>query len=46
MVQGCFLLIRRDLWEALGGFDLSFVMYGEEADLCRRARRRAAPGRG
>jgi GT2 family glycosyltransferase len=37
-VQGCFLLIRRDLWQALGGFDLSFVMYGEEADLCRRAR--------
>ncbi len=42
MVQGCFLLIRRELWEALGGFDLSFVMYGEEADLCRRARA-AAP---
>jgi len=41
-VQGCFLLIRRDLWEALGGFDASFVMYGEEADLCRRARARGA----
>ncbi len=38
VVMGCFLLIRRDLWEALGGFDLSFVMYGEETDLCRRAR--------
>ena len=38
VVQGCFLLIRRDLWNALGGFDPSFVMYGEEADLCRRAR--------
>jgi GT2 family glycosyltransferase len=37
-VQGSFLLIRRDLWDRLGGFDLSFVMYGEEADLCRRAR--------
>jgi GT2 family glycosyltransferase len=37
-VSGCFFLIRRDLWEQLGGFDLSFVMYGEEADLCRRAR--------
>jgi len=37
-VSGCFFLIRRDLWERLGGFDLTFVMYGEEADLCRRAR--------
>lgn len=38
VVQGCFLLIRRDLWDRLGGFDPAFVMYGEEADLCRRAR--------
>lgn len=38
VVQGCFFLIRRALWERLGGFDASFVMYGEEADLCRRAR--------
>ncbi|WP_181164614.1 glycosyltransferase family 2 protein [Amaricoccus solimangrovi] len=40
VIMGCCLLIRRDLWEALGGFDLSFVMYGEETDLCRRARDR------
>ena len=38
VVMGCFFLIRRSLWERLGGFDLTFVMYGEEADLCRRAR--------
>lgn len=38
VIMGCFLLIRRETWEKLGGFDLSFVMYGEEADLCRRAR--------
>ena len=38
--MGCFFLIRRGLWEALGGFDLSFVTYGEETDLCRRARDR------
>jgi GT2 family glycosyltransferase len=44
-VQGCFFLIRRDLWKTLGGFDASFVMYGEEADLCRRARARGAAPR-
>ena len=37
-MQGSFLLIRRELWEALGGFDPGFFMYGEEADLCLRAR--------
>ena len=37
VVQGSFFLIRRDLWERLGGFDLAFVMYGEEQDLCIRA---------
>lgn len=39
IVVGCFLLIRRDLWTRLGGFDLRYFMYGEEADLCLRARR-------
>lgn len=38
IVVGCFLLIRRELWERLGGFDLKYYMYGEEADLCLRAR--------
>jgi GT2 family glycosyltransferase len=42
VVQGCFFLIRRADWEALGGLDATFVMYGEEADLCRRARGRGA----
>lgn len=37
-VCGCFFLIERDFWNALGGFDLTFVMYGEETDLCCRAR--------
>ena len=41
-VSGCFLLIRRSLWEELGGFDPAFFMYGEEADLCLRARKRGA----
>ena len=39
IVTGCFLLIPRELWEELGGFDPSYFMYGEEADLCLRATR-------
>ncbi len=38
IVTGCLLLIRRETWDALGGFDDAFVMYGEEVDLCLRAR--------
>ncbi len=37
IVTGCFLLIRRGLWDQLGGFDERFFMYGEDADLCLRA---------
>ena len=37
IVTGCFLLIDADLWRRLGGFDPTFFMYAEEADLCRRA---------
>jgi len=39
IVSGCFFLIRRKDWITLGGFDLTFFMYGEEADLCLRAAR-------
>ncbi|MFW2541553.1 glycosyltransferase family 2 protein [Primorskyibacter sp. 2E107] len=38
IVVGCFLMIPRALWEELGGFDLKYFMYGEEADLCLRAK--------
>jgi hypothetical protein len=38
IVTGCFFLIQRDLWEHLSGFDPEFFMYGEEADLCLRAK--------
>ena len=37
IVTGCFFLIKRADWETLGGFDLTFFMYGEEADMCLRA---------
>lgn len=36
IVSGCFLLIQNATWQQLEGFDLSFFMYGEEADLCLR----------
>ncbi len=39
IVVGCFMLLRRDLWNRLGGFDARYFMYGEEADLCLRAAR-------
>ncbi len=38
IVVGCFLLIRRSLWCQLGGFQRKYYMYGEDADLCLRAR--------
>lgn len=38
IVTGCFFLIRRRFWDALGGFDPAFFVYGEEVDLCLRAR--------
>lgn len=38
IVTGCLFLIQRETWEALGGFDPAFKMYGEEADLCIRAK--------
>ena len=39
IVVGCFLMIRRSLWDQLGGFDLRYFMYGEDYDLCLRAGR-------
>jgi GT2 family glycosyltransferase len=42
IVSGCFLLARRDLWDRLGGFDPVYFMYGEDFDLCLRARKLGA----
>lgn len=38
IISGCFLLIEADLWKTLGGFNLDYFMYGEDADICLRAR--------
>lgn len=37
IVCGCFLMLKLDFWNQLGGFRKEFFMYGEEADLCLRA---------
>lgn len=37
IVTGCLLLAPSTLWKELGGFDLRFFMYGEDADLALRA---------
>ena len=38
-VLGAFFLVRRSVYEALGGFDERYFLYFEEVDFCLRARR-------
>ena len=37
-ISGSFFCIRRELYEQLNGFDEDFFMYGEDLDLCFRAK--------
>lgn len=36
-IIGAFMLVRRALWQKLGGMDEGYFFYGEEADFCSRA---------
>lgn len=37
VVSGGMMLVERQLWDQLGGFDRSFFLYGEDTDFCVRA---------
>ena len=36
VLTGAYMMVRRDVWQQLEGFDESFFMYCEETDLCLR----------
>ena len=38
-VIGAFMLVRRELWDLLGGLDERFFFFGEETDFCYQAKR-------
>lgn len=38
IISGCFMLLPTTLWRKLNGFSPDLFMYGEDADLCLRAK--------
>jgi GT2 family glycosyltransferase len=40
VVTGCYMLIRLEVCEQIGGLDETYFMYGEETDFCYRAKQR------
>ncbi len=38
-LSGCFMVCRADVLKQLGGFDTDYFMYGEDLDLCYRAKK-------
>lgn len=39
IVAGCYMFVRREVYEHVGGMDGAFFMYGEEAEWCYRIRK-------
>ncbi|MEO0587196.1 MAG: glycosyltransferase family 2 protein [Planctomycetota bacterium] len=39
VLSGAFMLVERETWVAIDGFDTSYFLYSEEVDLCQRAAR-------
>lgn len=37
-ISGCFMVIKREFFEYVGGFDERYFLYFEDVDLCRKAR--------
>lgn len=38
-VSGAFMMLRKSVYEKIGGFDPQFFMYGEDLDLCYRTQK-------
>lgn len=36
VLSGCFLMVRREAYDKVGGLDEAFFFYGEDTDWCRR----------